>query len=190
MFKLTALLCAAMFAVFLIAGEDRGQLRPGLANANVVAAAAPAAVAVAPVPAAIAVPTVAPVAAADPVVAPAPSADLAQVETPVTVAPVTTPETAAEISETVFSLANYGDQPATDQSVTASSDNVGNIGYVDAEQVNVREGPSTDNPVLTRLGRGEAVTIVATDASGWARIRIEGDGLEGYMSMDYLSATP
>jgi uncharacterized protein YgiM (DUF1202 family) len=94
----------------------------------------------------------------------------------------------------VFSLANYGDEAAVDQSATASSGNVGaaagDIGYVDAESVNVREGPGTENAVLTRLGRGEAVTIVATDASGWARIRIEGDGIEGFMSMEYLSATP
>ena len=33
MFKLTALLCAAMFMALLIGGEDRGQLRPGLAKA-------------------------------------------------------------------------------------------------------------------------------------------------------------
>jgi Bacterial SH3 domain len=178
MFKLTAVLCAAMFAVFLIAGEDRGQLRPGLANATFVAEVTPAP---APVPVLVAAAPAAPA---------APSADVAPVDTPVTVAPVTTPETAAEIADMVFSLANYGDQPVSDQTVTASSENVGNIGYVDAEQVNVREGPGTDNPVLTRLGRGEAVTIVATDAGGWARIRIEGDGIEGYISMDYLSATP
>ncbi len=179
MFKLTALLCAAMFAVFLIAGEDRGQLRPGLANASLVADVAP--VAAEPAPVLVAAPAPAPV---------APSADVASVDTPVTVTQVTTPETASEIADTVFSLANYGDQPAADQTASASSDNVGNLAYVDAESVNVREGPGTENAVLTRLGRGEAVTIVATDASGWARIRIEGDGIEGYMSMDYLSSTP
>jgi mRNA-degrading endonuclease toxin of MazEF toxin-antitoxin module len=175
MFKLTALLCAAMFAVFLIAGEDRGQLRPGLANAGLVVADTPAPVAEEPAPIEVAA---------------EPSADVAPVDTPVTVEQVTTPETAAEIADTVFSLANYGDNPPADQSATASSDNVGDIGYVDAEQVNVREGPGTENPVLTRLNRGEAVTIVSTDASGWARIRIEGDGIEGFISMDYLSATP
>ena len=183
MFKLTALLCAAMFAVFLIAGEDRGQLRPGLANAALVSQAPPA-----PVTADVA-PEPAPVVAAT-----QPSADVAPVDTPVTVEQVTTPETETAIEETVFSLATYGDDPAADQTATASSDNVGavagDVAYVDAEEVNVREGPGTDNPVLTRLNRGEAVTIVATDATGWARIRIEGDGIEGFMSMDYLSATP
>jgi hypothetical protein len=179
MFKLTALLCAAMFGVFLIAGEDRGQLRPGLANAARVAAETPA-------PVAEPAPVVVAAAPADP----QPAADVAPVQTPVTVEPVTTPETETAIEDTVFSLANYGDNPPADQTATAASDNVGNVGYVDAEEVNVRQGPGTDNPVLTRLNRGEAVTIVATDANGWARIRIEGDGIEGFMSMDYLSSTP
>lgn len=175
-----------MFAVFLIAGEDHGQLRPGLANATVSAEVVPELeTEPAPVPVLV---------AAAPA---APSADIAPVDTPVTVAQVTTPETAAEIADTVFSLANYGDQTAgnqttddqtaPDQSATAAS---GNVGYVDAQSVNVREGPGTDNPVLTRLGRGEAVTIVSTDGTGWARIRIEGDGIEGYMSMEFLSSTP
>jgi uncharacterized protein YgiM (DUF1202 family) len=179
MFKLTALLCAAMFAVFLIAGEDRGQLRPGLANAARVAAETPAPIA-----------EPAPVVVAATPAAPQQTADVAPVDTPVTVDPVTTPETETAIEETVFSLANYGDNPPADQTATAASSNVGTVGYVDAEEVNVRQGPGTDNPVLTRLNRGEAVTIVSTDASGWARIRIEGDGIEGFMSMDYLAATP
>jgi hypothetical protein len=188
MFKLTALLCAAMFAVFLIAGEDRGQLRPGLANAARVAVESPAPAAD-PAPIVVAADPAPDLAAAD--LAPA---DLAPVETPVTVEPVTSPETETAIEETVFSLANYGDNPPADPATdpaAASSDNVVTVGYVDAEEVNVREGPGTDNPVLTRLNRGEAVTIVATDAaSGWARIRIEGDGIEGFMSMDYLAAAP
>jgi hypothetical protein len=199
MFKLTALLCAAMFAVFLIAGEDRGQLRPGLANAARVAVESPAPAAD---PAPIVVAAEPAAAAPQPAADPAPDlaaadlapADLAPVETPVTVEPVTSPETETAIEETVFSLANYGDNPPADPATdpaAASSDNVVTVGYVDAEEVNVREGPGTDNPVLTRLNRGEAVTIVATDAaSGWARIRIEGDGIEGFMSMDYLAAAP
>jgi Bacterial SH3 domain len=190
MFKLTALLCAAMFAVFLIAGEDRGQLRPGLASAALVTPVSPpeaTASATAEAPPVL-------VAAAATDESAAPSADVAPVDTPVTMEQVTTPETAAEIASTVFSLADYGDQPASDQTASASSENVGDaaaaIGYVDADEVNVREGPGTGNAVLTRLGRGEAVTIVSTDASGWARVRIEGDGLEGFISTDYLSSTP
>ncbi len=168
MFKLTALLCAAMFSVLLIAGEDRGQLRPGLANAPVVAEA-PAPESAPPV-----VLASAPVAPAD-----AAPADIASVSAPVSV----TPAPAAE--EPAFSLATYSDAatPAADEQTA------GSLAYVDAASVNVREGPGTGNPVLTRLTRGEAVTIVSTDDTGWARIRLEGDGLEGFMSMEYLSAS-
>lgn len=189
MFKLTAVLCAAMFGVLLIAGEDRGQLRPGLANAPVAVAE----------PVGIEQMAAVVVASAD-----AAPADIASVSTPVTVTQVTTPETEAAIAETVFSLANFGDDaqvaetaavgaqttsPQTTGSQTPGSQPAGALAYVDAEQVNVREGPGTANAVLTRLSRGEAVTIVATDATGWARIRIEGDGIEGFISMDYLTAT-
>ena len=174
MFKLTAVLCAAMFGVLLIAGEDRGQLRPGLANAPV-AIVAPAAddpeiVLVAPADTTDAAP-----------------ADVASVGTPVSVAPATTPATEAAIEDTVFSLATYSDAPVAD--TAAVQQPAGALAYVDAASVNVREGPGTANPVLTRLTRGEAVTIVSTDDTGWARIRLEGDGLEGFMSMEFLSAS-
>jgi uncharacterized protein YgiM (DUF1202 family) len=173
MFKLTAMLCAAMFAVLLIGGEDRGQLRPGLINAPTVIAATPA-------PAAEVV-----LAAAVTPAEPAQPADVALVSTPVQVASATTPATETAIEETVFSLANYADDaPAP----VAEVQTAGDLAYVVAESVNVREGPGTDNPVLTRLSQGEAVMIVSTDETGWARIRIEGDGVEGFMSMDYLSS--
>ncbi|MFM2390153.1 MAG: hypothetical protein RLZZ437_1708 [Pseudomonadota bacterium] len=177
MFKLTALLCAAMFCVLLIAGEDRGQLRPGLANAPVAVAQ--------PTPTEPAPQVVLAAAAVAP--ADASPADVASVSAPVSVTPA--PEDTAQ--EATFSLATYSDAPAVSAatSVAAPAQTAGSVAYVDARSVNVREGPGTDNPVLTRLTRGEAVTIVATDDTGWARIRLEGDGLEGFMSTEYLSAT-
>jgi uncharacterized protein YgiM (DUF1202 family) len=179
MFKLIALLCAAMFSVLLIAGEDRGQLRPGLENAPLVTAE-PAAE---PVEQPQVVVAAAPVAASN-----AAPAEVASVSAPVTVEPATTPETEAAIAETVFSLATYSDEVPVEVA-PVEEQTAGDIAYVDAQSVNVREGPSTDNPVLTKLARGEAVTIVSTDDTGWARIRLEGDGLEGFMAMEYLSAT-
>ena len=41
--------------------------------------------------------------------------------------------------------------------------------------------------VLGRLVRGEAVTGAAVGTDGWARIRIEGDGVEGYVASRYLT---
>lgn len=59
--------------------------------------------------------------------------------------------------------------------------------YVKGRGVNVRSGPSSRSSVVGKLGRGEAVTVVWVEANGWARIRIEGDGVEGYMAKDFLT---
>lgn len=61
--------------------------------------------------------------------------------------------------------------------------------YVDATSVNVREGPGKDYAVIGRLSRGEAVELVAAggDAEGWSLIRIEGDGLQGYVAAQLLA---
>lgn len=59
--------------------------------------------------------------------------------------------------------------------------------YVDAASVNVREGPGKDHPVIGRLARGEAVELVAEEAEGWSLIRIEGDGLQGYVASQLLA---
>lgn len=59
--------------------------------------------------------------------------------------------------------------------------------YVKGRGVNVRSGPSSRSQVVGKLGRGEAVTVVWVEPNGWARIRIEGDGIEGYMSKDFLA---
>jgi uncharacterized protein YgiM (DUF1202 family) len=61
--------------------------------------------------------------------------------------------------------------------------------YVSGRSVNVRGGPSTREAVVGRLTRGEAVTVVWVEDNGWARIRVEGDGIDGYMAMDFLTDT-
>ena len=55
---------------------------------------------------------------------------------------------------------------------------------VNASGLNVREGPGTGYAVVGRLKRGdEVLVVVEPEASGgWALIRIEGDGVEGYVS--------
>ena len=63
------------------------------------------------------------------------------------------------------------------------------VRYVSGQSVNVRAGPSTQDAVVDRLRRGEAVTLVGVEDNGWARIRVEGDGIDGFMSMSFLSDT-
>lgn len=189
MFKLTLLLGAAIFLVLLIGGEDRGQLRPGLAAAALAPAQPVADVAAAPAAAqpddaADIAPATAPVVVA--AAAPSPAAPAAGPES----APVATGEEPA-----VFSLATFADParaaaPAEAAPSVAQAEDGGGAGpvvIVDAESVNVRSGPGTEFVVLTRLSRGEAVTQIGDAGNGWALVRMEGDGVEGYVAMRFLT---
>lgn len=189
MLRLTVLLCAAIFVTLLIAGEDKGQMRPGLAAAvakgeeivvlerrtaapvavveeavvEVAAAAAPA-----PLEAAVLEPAPA-VAEAGPKVTPDPVFTLSALPT-VAVDTTTAEEPVEEVA-------------AAEVPAEAS----GEIWYVTANSVNVREGPSTDASIVEKLGRGEAVTVSFEPGSEWAKVSIEGDGLEGYIALRFLS---
>lgn len=57
---------------------------------------------------------------------------------------------------------------------------------VAGDRVNFRAGPSTDNPILVALTRGARVVLIERVADGWAHLRVEDTGLEGYMSEDFL----
>lgn len=61
------------------------------------------------------------------------------------------------------------------------------IWRVGANRLNVRAGPSTGNPVLATLSRGEEVLVVSDPSAGWVQIRIEGDGVEGWVSRKLLT---
>lgn len=54
--------------------------------------------------------------------------------------------------------------------------------------MNVRAGPSTDAEIVGRLGSGEATLMVQVVDDAWARIVIQGDGVEGFVALRYLSA--
>ncbi|MGB8814583.1 MAG: SH3 domain-containing protein [Paracoccaceae bacterium] len=166
MLRLTALLCAFMFVTMLVGGRDYGQMRPGLAAAKVTAAQVQVAATVAEEPVQQ---------------APAPQGNVIAASFTATQAAETT-----SLSLPLVKPVARPEQAAAEPTPTA--DPASNVWYVDARSVNVREGPSTDYAVLGKLGRGEAITVLATDASGWARVVIEGDGIEGFVSIDYLVA--
>lgn len=210
MLRLTLILCIGMYAALMIAGADRGQLRPGLAEAAAKAAklaavegpqddsakveTAAATVAAKPV----AAPKVE-TAAAEPVAKPAPvepAPVVAATEAPKP-APYVEParETVTAVEEPVFSLAAVGNEtvPAADATPQAPApevlaDGEGTIWYVNASSVNVRAEPSTDAEIVGKLGAGEATLVVQAVDSDWARIVIQGDGVEGFVAMRYLSA--
>lgn len=152
MFKLLSLLCGSLFLVLLIGGEDRGQMRFGLMERY--APPEPVEIVVAEAP-----------------VQTAPDVVLATFPTPVpepvalpAVVPTAVPETAAA-------------DPAPAPPAPAAE-----VRFVNANAINVRQGPSTNDPVIGRLTRSEAVTVVADNGDGWVLVRLEGDGVEGYVA--------
>ena len=187
MLRLTLILCIGLFAALMIAGEDRGQLRPGLADA---AARRP----LAGVGVAATADSVAPAAAAEsqsriaaaPAVGTAPAPVVARVDPDPYAAPKPNPVTRVETP--VFSLAADGKKavPATDPQPEVAAGGAGTVWYVFGNAVNVRAEPSTEAAVLGTLDSGEALLVQAVDAE-WARIVIQGDGVEGFVALRYLS---
>ncbi|WP_137110157.1 SH3 domain-containing protein [Rhodobacter sp. SY28-1] len=97
-----------------------------------------------------------------------------------------------EIEEPVFSLSSVGNEtvpeaPAPQAAPEVVDGGTGTIWYVVANSVNVRAEPSTDAEVLGKLGSGEATLLVQAVNDEWARIVIQGDGVEGFVAMRYLS---
>lgn len=56
-----------------------------------------------------------------------------------------------------------------------------------ANSINVRGGPSTGFEVVGRLARDEEVEVIEASDAGWMRIRIQGDGVEGWVAARLLS---
>jgi uncharacterized protein YgiM (DUF1202 family) len=198
MLRMTLILCIGMYAALMIAGVDRGQMRPGLADAAAKAArdgVSDVSGAESPV-----VEEAVKVAAAEPAAKPATAlvAEIAAAEpTPAEPAPYVEPERqlVTEVVEPVFSLASVGneavpsapvEEPAAAPEVPAGGE--GTIWYVTASSVNVRAEPSTEAEVVGKLGSGEATLMVQAVDDDWARIVIQGDGVEGFVAMRYLSA--
>ena len=61
----------------------------------------------------------------------------------------------------------------------------GTLWEVNSSSANVRSGPSTSEGVIDRIGRGEQVLVIA-ESNGWVKIRIEGDGVDGWVSKKLL----
>ncbi len=194
MLRLTLILCIGLFAALMIAGEDRGQLRPGLAEA---AAKKP----LAEVDLAATADSVAPAVLDEPVtrVSAAPAVEAAPAPVVARTKPEPEPYVEPErtlvtrVEEPVFSLASVGTEPVPasdaqpDPQPELADGGTGTIWYVVANSVNVRAEPSTEGEVLGKLGQGEAALLVQAVDDEWARIVIQGDGVEGFVAMRYLS---
>ena len=79
-------------------------------------------------------------------------------------------------------------QPPESPATAADADP--QLQYVLGDTVNVRAGPSASTDSLTRLDRGEAVQVLPSDTPGWSKVRLQGDGLEGYVASRFLGDPP
>lgn len=61
------------------------------------------------------------------------------------------------------------------------------IRRVQVAGANVRGGPSTGFEVVGRVVQGEEVEVVENGGNGWVRIRIQGDGIDGWMAERLLA---
>lgn len=178
MARLLVLLCAALFLTLLIGGQDRGQARLGLSRPPLMPplpVRSAAAVEAAPAAVAKLVPVARPAPAATaPAPAPEPAPDLAAAANPA--APALAAPSRATFTLSVIDKPDFAPRPETAK-----------VLYVAATSVNVRQGPSTDDPVLGRLTRNEAVSLVGDAGDGWVQIRIEGDGIEGFVASRLLT---
>ena len=183
MLRLTFILCSGLFLEMLLGGRDFGQLRPGLAQAAAVPVTADV-----PVVETVALAEVAPVAAPVAVAAVVPEPPFVpEPAVPMPVVAEVAPEPiAVEPENTVFTLSNYSD-PVPEVAPAAEQSSEGEIWYVAGNSLNVRSGPSTNDEVVGKLSRGEATLVVWREGEDWARIRIEGDGIEGYVAMRFLT---
>jgi uncharacterized protein YgiM (DUF1202 family) len=167
MIRLTLALLATMALTFAVAGVDRGQVRYGLmaTGRNPVAAE-----------------TSTPRASSTP----APAEDIAQaVFEPTPALVVDTPaEPATDSSQIAAIVAEVAAETAREPDKL--------VLFVAVNTANVREGPSTEFPVIEKLTRGEAVSVLAAsdEPDGWTLIAIEGDGLQGYVSNELLADQP
>lgn len=198
MLKLLVILVLGMYLTLQLGGEDRGQLRPGLAG-NTTPKAAP--VEIAPkvetsVLASSGTATMQVAPARPVVVAAVQPAVVAQPQTAEIVAVAFTPDAATSTAtvapaRSVFTLSalpgqeNAPAETALVPEVTTAPD----IWYVTGRSVNVRMGPSTDDPVVGKLVRGDAALMLDDNGAGWAEITIEGDGITGFVKLDFLSPT-
>ena len=78
--------------------------------------------------------------------------------------------------------------PATDAQA-ATPEAPADLRYIPAQTLNVRERPSTECPVVGKLSRGEATRLLWVEENGWAHIILEGDGMTGFVSGEFLSAS-
>ena len=116
-----------------------------------------------------------------PVIAKAPEIAPAQTAAAETVAPADSLRILPRPTDSAATL-----QPAT---LTPEAPPADDLRVITAEAANVRDGASRNAAVIGRLENGEVVRILETTGD-WVHIRIEGDGIDGYVHRRLISTEP
>ena len=77
-------------------------------------------------------------------------------------------------------------KPSTSNGSTSTPSTTTTMYVTSSSGLNVRKGPSTSYSKVTTLSKGTAVTVHST-SNGWSKISV--NGIEGYVSSQYLSST-
>ena len=152
-----------IYLVLLIGGEDRGQERAGLRGAYAIDLAMPVAAE-----------------------APAPTATLTATPAPRSAPPADTIR--------ILPMAETTPTPAVLEQAAAPAEPAFNdfntptviLRTVTADAANVRNAASRSATVIGRVERGEVVQLVE-EVGDWVHVRIEGDGVEGFVHRSLLS---
>ena len=177
MIRLVLILCGGLYFGLLILGEDHGQKRYGLMLADQQPKATPS-------------PQPAPEVVKDVVYIPARTV---MEPTKVAAAPVD-PPVVSSVAPLVTESAPL--LTATDTAAPAALPEPdipgGTLFTVASRQVNVRQGPGKTFAVVGSLTKGEQVLVVLEEnpVKGWSRVRLEGDGMEGYIASSLLTPAP
>lgn len=175
MIRMSIILAAGLYLFMQIGGADRGQLRQGLAEAETEQALPPAARSIADQQRVRALKD-------QPIeVAFTPATPLIKSPPPAQILP------AAQVNPTQASFTEVSASESDAAPAVLPQEDNAKVMFVTGRSVNVRGGPSTRDSVVAKLTKGEEVTVVADNGSGWTQIRIEGDGVEGYISSQLLS---
>jgi hypothetical protein len=162
MFRYLVFFGVSFYLVLLIGGEDRGQQRMGLQGAYDVALAPP-------------------------LPAPAP-----EVETETRTASATAPAAPSDTLRILPAPEQATIQPASLAGTAAEpafndfNNPTVTLRFITADAANVRDAASRTGAVIDRVERGEIVQVVE-EVGDWVHIRIEGDGLDGFVHRRLIS---
>ena len=176
MIRLVLILCGGLYFGLLILGEDHGQKRYGLMLADQQPKATPS-------------PQPAPEVVKDVIYIPARTV---MEPTKVAAAPVEPPVEPPAVSSAAPLLAASATDTATPAPLPEPDIPGGTLFTVASRQVNVRQGPGKTFAVVGSLTKGEQVLVVLEEnpVKGWSRVRLEGDGMEGYIASSLLTPAP